>query len=624
MRGVLISAMIAAGVGAGLGSAFNARIAATPIGPAAKASAPALLSASDEAGGCLALTGLGADLSGSGRAVTITSAALASSGGVDSGGDHPRYCAVIGTINGSRVGHGASGTGPGVDGKSIYAIRFQVNLPTNWNGRLFFAGGGGTDGTVPDTTGVVTKGEAVDPLQLGYATASDDSGHSDAVNSDPANGGNAAFGLDPQARLDFGYNAIGQAKQVANLLIARYYGRAQAHSYFVGCSEGGREAMMVTQRFPEEFDGVVAGDPGSDLPRAWLAEAWDTQQFAAAAASQGFFETTGPGAGKTPLLNAALSPAQWGVLQSAILARCDAADGLADGMVNKPCTGFDPGALACSDAGTAVAACLAPAQVNALRTVMAGPRNRAGAALYVDWPWDAGIGQPGWLAWKTGAFRTTGINSAINVTLGGGSGPLVFTSPPTPGLATPNALVEYQLGFDWDADAPKIMATSGEYATSAYDFMGTHATDLSRFRKHGGKLLLYHGRADPVFSFNYTANWLDSLSTVRANGKVPEFLRLFAVPGMNHCSGGPATDCFPIFSALVDWVEKGVVPERLMARSSASAPKTYGWTLPEGAHYRTRPLCPYPKYARYTGPTGTSAAALAAQEDPASYVCASP
>ncbi len=553
--------------------------------------------------------------------MSITSATLSKTTATDASGNPQTYCAVVGTINGGRAGFKATGQ---TDAQTTYAIGFQINLPSTWNSRLFFSGGGGTDGSIPDTTGVITDGEAVNPLLSGYATVSDDSGHTDSVNSDPNNAGSSAFGLDPQARLDFGYNAIGQTKQLANQLIARYYGKKQDYAYFMGCSEGGREAMMVSQRFGNEFDGVVAGDPGSDLPKAWLAEAWDTQQFAAAAAAQGFFENGQGASANTPLLSSAFTSTQWSAMQNAILAKCDADDGLVDGMINKACT-FDVSTLACNTTGAPAAPnCLSTAQVTAMQKVMGGPKNSAGDALYADWPWDVGIGAPGWLIWKVGipgAFGPPGVNGAINVTLGGGAGPLVFTSPPTQGLSTANSLVQYQLHFDWNNDAPKITATSGIYSTSAYDFMGTHSTDLSTLKNKGGKLIVYHGTSDPVFSFNYTANWYNALSQTAANGTVRDFARLFPVPGMNHCSGGPATDSFPAFTAVVNWVEKGQAPDRLIASSSTTTPAQFGWTLPAGATTRVRPLCPYPQHAQYTGATDSSPAALIAQNDPANYVC---
>ena len=323
----------------------------------------ALLNNPDPASGCAALAPLATALSATGMQVAITSATLKATTTPDANGDYQPYCAVVGTINAGRVGTMVAGQ---TAAQTTYAIGFQVNLPSAWNGKLFFSGGGGTDGSIPNTTGTITDGEAVNPLLLGYATASDDSGHNGS-NSDSNNAGGAAFGLDEQARVDFGYNAIGVTKKLANGLISSYYAQAQKHSYFVGCSEGGREAMMVAQRYGDQFDGVVAGDPGSDLPKGWMAEAWNTQQFSAAAASQGFFETTGPGAGTTPLMNAAVQPAQWTALQQAVLDQCDATDGLVDGMVNKTCN-FDPSVLACGAAG-APAACWQPAQLTAIQNV---------------------------------------------------------------------------------------------------------------------------------------------------------------------------------------------------------------------------------------------------------------
>ena len=639
IRRPLLACVVAAAAASGCGGSDRAASAFTllptpapaptsppsapPPSPApAPVAQPALLNTPDEAGGCAAVAALAAELSAAGRTVSITSTKIAKTTATDASGNPQSYCAVAGTINGGRKGLQAAGQ---TDAMSTYAIAFQINLPTRWNGRMFMSGGGGSDGSVPDTTGAISNGETVQPLLSGYATVSNDSGHSNATNNDPNNAGTASFGLDPVARVDFGYNAIGQTKQLANQLVARYYAKKQDYAYFMGCSEGGREAMMVSQRFGDEFDGVVAGDPGSDLPKAWLAEAWDTQQFAAAAQAQGFLETTGPGASNaTPLMNAAFQPAQWAALQQAVLAKCDADDGLVDGMINKRSCTFDVSTLACGAPGAPGApGCLVPAQVTAMQKVMGGVKNSAGDALYSDWPWDAGIGAFGWQIWKTGfGYRTSGANDAINATLGGGAGPLIFTTPPTQGLATGNSLVQFQLRFDWDADAPKIKATDGTYTESAYSFMGTHSTDMSKLKGKGGKLILYHGTSDPVFSFNYTAKWVDSLAGNTANGTVKDFVRLFAVPGMNHCSGGPATDTFPVFSAVVDWVEKGKAPDRLIASSKPGNPDTAGWTLPAGVSSRVRPLCPYPQYAQYIGTTGSAPAALLEQNDPGKFVCA--
>ena len=156
--------------------------------------------------------------------MAITSATLSKTTATDASGNPRPIAPWSAPSTAAAPGFKVAGQ---TDAQTTYAIGFQINLPSTWNSRLFFSGGGGTDGSIPNTTGVITNGETVNPLLAGYATVSDDSGHSDSVNSDPNNAGSSAFGLDPQARLDFGYNAIGQTKQLANQLITRYYGKKQ-------------------------------------------------------------------------------------------------------------------------------------------------------------------------------------------------------------------------------------------------------------------------------------------------------------------------------------------------------------------------------------------------------------
>ena len=161
-----------------------------------------------------------------------------------------------------------------------YAIRFHLRLPTAWNGRFFFEGGGGSNGNLGDALGNLQGQQPTNALVLGYAVVSQDSGHDNAVNNDPKLNGTLTFGFDEQARLDFGYNSYDQVTQAAKALIKVYYGKPPERSYYVGCSEGGREAMMMSQRFPDYFDGILACSPGFKLPKAAVAEAWDTQAFA--------------------------------------------------------------------------------------------------------------------------------------------------------------------------------------------------------------------------------------------------------------------------------------------------------------------------------------------------------
>lgn len=500
----------------------------------------------------------------------------------------PEHCEVIGAIN-QRVSR--------VDGQT-YAIKFHLRLPSAWNQRFFYTGGGGTDGAL---------GSALTPqLNQGYAVVSTDSGHDNAVNTSVVAGANQ-FGFDPQARSDYGYNGPAEVTQKAKALIKEYYGEKPRYSYFVGCSEGGREALMLSQRYPDFFDGIVSGNPGMDLPKAALAHPWDAQAFARAA------RTTTPFG--NPDLASSFTDAELAAVGGAILGACDAQDGLADGMVLDPqACEFDPATLGPGGSGV-----LSQAQVTALEQTMGGPRNSRGRQLYSDWMWDPGIGAFGWRQWKIGplfpGFPVPG-NSAIIVTLGGGAVPFIFTTPPnssTAGtdLAPPNAgivtssplgpgtagfgdaYVPWILSFNMDHDAPKIFADTRLYRESAFEFMFSSGTNYGKFRAKGNKLIVYTGGADPVFSANYHLKWYRRL--VARNGgleRTQDFARLFVVPGMNHCGGGPSTSQFDAFAALVKWVENGEEPDSILA----TAP-------PQGTPWpgRTRPLCPYPAIARYKG-----------------------
>ncbi|HRO61838.1 MAG TPA: tannase/feruloyl esterase family alpha/beta hydrolase, partial [Burkholderiaceae bacterium] len=506
----------------------------------------------------------------------------------------PEHCHLV-----ARFGERAGANG------QTYATRMRLRLPADasWNGRFYFEGGGGTDGNLGAATGATMAGER-SALARGFAVVSTDAGHDNAVNNDPDRGGSATFGLDPQARLDYGYNALDAVTRQAKGLLETFYDRPPEYSYFVGCSNGGRQAMMASQRFPEHFDGIVAGNPGFNLPRAGIAEAWDSQQFASAARAIDASQVDPQG---HPLIRFGFSPSDLQLVADDILAVCDKLDGVEDGIVGDfaPCN-YDPAvrlpALQCLI--TKQPGCLAVSQVQALQRVMAGPRNSANEPLYSDWPWDPGIAAGGWRAWKLETAPNAPVNNAINLTLGAAALPYVFTTPPT--ITTD--LVGYMLNFDMDNDAPKIEATSGEFSTPAMQFMAANSTDLSAFRARGAKMIVYHGLADPVFSFNDTRNWYGGV--VAASGgsnaglaNARSFVRLFPVPGMNHCSGGPATDRFDALTAVVDWVEQGVAPDSILASANPAS----------GFAGRTRPLCPYPQVARYDGSSDI--------EQAASFVC---
>jgi feruloyl esterase len=497
----------------------------------------------------------------------------------------PEHCEVNGKIN-ERVGVN----------NQRYAIKFHLRLPTNWNGRFFFEGGGGSNGNLGNALGNLQGQQRGNALSLGYAVVSQDSGHDNRENNDPQRGGSTTFGFDPQARLDFGYNSYDQVTQAAKALIRIYYGRPPDRSYFVGCSEGGREGMMMSQRFPDYFDGILACAPGFKLPKAALyGHTWDAHAFAEVAKSAGIYDRNGQ-----PFLNKAFTDEDLDLAAQAVLGACDELDGLKDGIIaNFPACSADVvapklDAIACK--GPKRSACLSTPQVAALKKVMSGPRNSKGEMLWADWAWDRGIGgktddnyNQGWRSWKIGAYDGA-ANSAIIVGLGSGAVSSVFTSPPTEVPSAGAGPMAYLLGLDLDKDAGKIYAESGLYTKSSWDFMMASSTDLARYKSHGGKLVIVHGVSDPVFSINDTIAWWNDVNKAN-NGAAADFVRLFAVPGMNHCGGGPATDRFDAFSALVNWAEKGSPPEKIVATAGPASP----WPG------RTRPLCVYPAQPRYNG-----------------------
>jgi pimeloyl-ACP methyl ester carboxylesterase len=532
----------------------------------------------------------------------------------------PEHCDVQGTIDANRQGYGPTpGDARTASLNQIYAIRWRMRLPTQWNGRFYFAGGGGTNGNLGDALG----GGA---LARGYAVVAQDSGHNNAVNT-TREAGIATFGYDPRARIDFGYRSYDQVTRLAKKLIELHYARGPEFSYYVGCSEGGREGLVMSQRFPQHFDGVVAGNPGMDLHKSSLAEAHAVQEFAAAAAAQGYFTSTPPGT--IPWANKAFTDAQLIAVGNAILKQCDDLDGLTDGSVDQfEACRFDPITLGPTGSGE-----LNAAQVTALKNVFAGPRNRSGRPLYSSWYWDPGIastaGFISWRNWKMGAYNptqpfppftpvSTNTAAAQSIGLGGASVPFLFRTPPnTPTAAgvyvtgdasAPDALMPFILSYSFDSDAPLIFAKTDLYRTSAAELMYSSSTDYRKFKALRHKLIVYTGGADPVFSAKYHVDWYKRLARAnRGFERTQQFARLFYVPGMQHCGGGIATDRFDAFSALVDWVERGKAPDQIIASVDPANPALDDLQTPI-PQTRTRPLCPYPKYARYVGEGSIDAA----------------
>jgi Tannase and feruloyl esterase len=506
----------------------------------------------------------------------------------------PEHCEVFGKLHERQGLYGQT-----------YAIHFHLRLPTDWNHRFFFQGGAGVNGVVGNAFGNLQGDQPIVALSLGYTVVSQDGGHDKVYNNDPERSGNNTFSWDPEARIENAYASQAAVTVTAKALIESYYGAAPAYSYFVACSKGGQEGMAMSQRYPDYFDGIIADAPGFALPKTALAQVWNTQVFADLARKEHWLDANG-----LPSINKTFTDADLALVATGILAACDRLDGLADGIVtNFPaCTTRRVVAalnqLVCQ--GTKTAACLSANQVAALTKAFAGPHNSKGEALYSDWAWDAGIG-----AAVDGKYYTTwrqailgGYNDAVGLSPGATSLATSFFSPPVQLRDDPSDYLRFALSVDFDRDAPKIFQSSGAYSPSAWDMTSARSVDRTAFKMHGGKMLVMHGVSDPVFSINDTLAWWNDLNQVE-QGHAADFVRVFPVPGMAHCRGGPGTVQFDAFTALVNWVEEASPPTRIVG------------TAPEGTPWpkRTRPLCAYPNQARYKG---------GGIEDAHNFICSAP
>jgi pimeloyl-ACP methyl ester carboxylesterase len=453
------------------------------------------------------------------------------------------HCKVTGRMN-ERVG---------ADGKP-YHIGFEMRLPTGWNGRFLYQGGGGNDGVVRPAIG--PQATPVFALNKGFAVVTTDAGHQ---------GPDANFGFDPIARTDNAYNAHDKVAVSAKDIIRNFYSKGPDKSYFIGCSGGGRQGMMFTQRFPAYFDGVIAMAPAMRVSKgATIAAAWDSQALISVAPN---------GADGKPVLSQALSPEDMQLVSKGVLDACDAQDGVRDGLVSNPAAcKFDPTVLQCK-AGKE-ASCLSGPQVGALKKVFDGAKDSSGKPLYFSWPWDAGVGNPAndWRAWKLGTSATAVPNSR-HVFLMQDALQGYFVTPPDRSLSV--------FAFNFDKDPPRMDAHSWIFNTA-------DDVQLAAYKARGGKLLFAHGMADPIFSPHEMIDYYERMTAANGAGTA-DFARLFLIPGMGHCSGGAATDSWDGLQALVDWVEKSEPPRQILATGTTVFPG------------RSRPLCSYPAHAHYKG-----------------------
>jgi hypothetical protein len=466
--------------------------------------------------------------------VEVTKAALVPAGtsipppypGAPAIGPLPAHCRVDGVINRRK----------GVGGEE-FGIGFALALPERdaWDGDFMMQGGGGGNGVVAYPTGASYSGDKP-ALTRGFAVASTDTGHK--AKTGPFD---FAFMRDQQAYLDFAFLANAEVAGVAKRIIARYYAKPAAYSYFVGCSTGGREGMILSQRYPTVFNGIVSGDPAM---RTGLSNLAIGQWIPVAYNQVSPKDPTGK-----PQIDKFLTDDDRKLFLDALMKKCDAKDGVADGMILDPIgCDFDPAVLACKPGQSD--GCIAPEKISAIKKAFAGPKNAYGTQVYPGFLYDAGIAMKGPVSGLL-AMGTRGI-----------FGP-------------------YTTATEIDVDKEALRDSD--------PLVEPASTNLSTFSLSGGKLIFFHGDSDPWFSPLDTLRYYKSLSDTNGGAdKVAEWSRMFLVPGMAHCGGGPSLDHFDMLTAVVNWVEKGTAPDSVLATGQA---------FPG----RSRPLCAYPKHAQYTG-----------------------
>ena len=465
----------------------------------------------------------------------------------------PRHCLVRGAFE-HRIG---------VDGVA-YAIRLELRLPEGWNGRLVFQGGGGMNGYVGTAYAGNFNGNSIHPTALGrgFAVVSTDTGHV------AQHGADASFARDQLAKLNYAYAAIGKVAVHAKGIVAALGGRGPERSYFAGCSNGGREAMLMAQRYPTLFDGVLAANPAFNLRDAAVLSYMTGKTYDQAARQ----DPASGGAGARLISNA-----EGALVRKALLDQCDALDGARDGMIfdHANCK-FDIKQLACKP-GQRADSCLAPFKAEAIARAFTGPLDRTGAPRFTSWTWDASVFNPEWLVWQTGIAQAdgsvmTGLRDLV-------------TSSLTQYFAFPAIATDALTGSE--ADVERLLAATEQTAAMTV----ATSTDFSTFAARGGKMMITDGWSDPIFSANDLVRWFGQLESDmgKASGQPADaFARLFMVPGMAHCSGGNGLDDMDALGALVKWVEQGQAPESITA-TGAAFPGV------------SRPMCAWPKIARYKG-----------------------
>ena len=429
-------------------------------------------------------------------------------------------------------------------------VAFEVNLPASWNGRFYMIGNGGLAGQGPDDPR--RSAERAAALEHGFAIASTNTGHD--ASEEP--GGTFVLS-NPRKAIDYAYRAVHVAAVAAKEVANRYYGQAVTYSYWNSCSNGGRQGLLEAQRYPSDFDGIVANAPWVDQTGFAIGAIWNQQA----------------------LDDVPISSEKIALVAKEVMATCDVVDGLADGLIDDPrnCSFQVARDVPICPAGTDTNDCLTSPQAEAIQKVYDGPSS-GGEQLF-----------PGFM------LGSEALTSGPNGALASGWANLILPAQPGAKPADFNlaeSLLRYLVfqpprpdydyrAFDFDRDT-ELLERWAELANAT-------DTDLQAFRGRGGKLIMTYGWADTILQPLMGVEYYEE--AVAANGpNATEFMRLFMAPGMAHCGGGVGPDQHDAVTAVIDWVETGAAPDALIAEK-----------VVEGAVTRSRPLCPYPQVARYKG-----------------------
>lgn len=422
-------------------------------------------------------------------------------------------------------------------------IRFELLLPDQWNHKLTMGGGGGFGGTIQNA--------AESSVNSGYATVGTDTGHRGGATD-------ASWALNNLERqINFGYLAVHRTAEVAKAITASYYGSTSARNYFLGCSRGGGQALMEAQRYPDDFDGIVAGAPAFD----WTG-----------LAAQGIRNAQVAYPDAHHIAGAPFSVEQLKFVEARILEKCDVIDGVKDGLMEDPrrCA-FDLASIVTCAGDRGGPQCLTASQHAVLKKLYAPTVNRDGV-IYPGQPLGGEGESQGWKAWITGP------NPA-----------LLLQRTPALRFAFGAAFFKFLVFGDpaWDYSTYDLNNLKPDTRLTA-TFMNATSTDLGTFKAKGRKLLMWHGWSDPALTALGSVRYYEQVQA--RDPVVRDYFRMFMMPGMLHCIGGPGPDTADWTEAIDSWVESGKAPDRVIARKTRN-----------GAVTRTRPLCVYPQRATYTG-----------------------